>query len=146
MDTRSAEKRSQIMTAVHSKDTGPEMTVRRFLWSRGMRYRVHSANIPGKPDIAVRRYKLAIFVHGCFWHGHEGCTRGKLPKSRVEYWKPKIEANRSRDAAVSQRLNLDGWREMVIWECQLRTRKAATVALLDLWNAISLMCPGMGSD
>lgn len=144
MDTRSKEKRGEIMAAVHSKDTGPEMLVRRYLWSKGMRYRVHAANIPGRPDIAVRRYKLAIFVHGCFWHGHEGCPRGRLPKSRLEYWRPKIDANRKRDAAIADQLNQQGWRQIVIWDCQLRTQRAAATSLPQLWDDIRLECPGIG--
>ena len=144
MDTRSKEKRSEIMAAVHSKDTGPEMLVRRYLWSKGMRYRVHAANIPGRPDITVRRHKLAIFVHGCFWHGHEGCPRGRLPKSRLDYWGPKIDANKRRDAAIAEQLKREGWHQIVVWECQLRTKKAAATALPQLWNDICLMCPEIG--
>lgn len=144
MDTRSKEKRSEIMAAVHSKDTGPEMLVRRYLWSKGMRYRVHAANIPGRPDIAVRRHKLAIFVHGCFWHGHEDCPRGRLPKSRLDYWGPKIDANKKRDVEIAERLKREGWHQLVVWECQIRTKKAASIALPKLWNDICLMCPGIG--
>ena len=143
MDTRSKEKRSQIMAAVHSRDTGPEMLVRRFLWSKGMRYRVHVANVPGTPDIAVRRHKLAIFVHGCFWHGHDNCSRGRLPGSRLEYWGEKIHANRHRDAAITEQLNQEGWRQLVVWECQLRTQRAASITLPRLLDEIRLMCPGI---
>jgi len=144
VDTRSKEKRSEIMAAVHSKDTGPEMLVRRYLWSKGMRYRVHAADIPGRPDIAVRRHKLAIFVHGCFWHGHEDCPRGRLPKSRLDYWGPKIDANKKRDAAIAEQLKREGWHQLVVWECQIRTQKAAAAALPQLWNDIRLKCPGIG--
>ena len=144
MDTRTEEERSRIMAAVHSKDTAPELLVRRFLWSKGMRYRVHLNNLPGTPDIAVRRYKMAIFVHGCFWHGHEGCSRGRLPKSRLDYWSTKIDANRSRDATVEAELNREGWRQLVVWECQIRTQRAAATALPRLWNEIRLLCPGIG--
>jgi len=90
VDTRSKEKRSQIMAAVHSKNTSIELLVRRYLWSNGIRYRLHPANLPGKPDIVISRYKLAIFIHGCFWHGHENCSLGRLPKSRIEYWEKKL--------------------------------------------------------
>ena len=144
MDTRSKEKRSEIMAAVHSKDTGPEKLVRRYLWSKGMRYRVHAANIPGRPDIAVRRHKLAIFVHGCFWHGHEDCPRGKLPKSRLDYWGPKIDANKKRDIAIAEQLQREGWHQLVVWECQIRTKQVAATALPKLWNDIRLKCPGIG--
>ena len=132
------------MAAVHSKDTGPELLVRRFLWSKGMRYRLHAANVPGTPDIAVRRHRLAIFVHGCFWHGHEGCQRGRLPKSRLEYWGAKIEANKRRDAATTEQLNQEGWRWIVIWECQLRTQQAAATVLPQLWSEIHSICPEIG--
>ena len=131
------------MTAVHSKDTGAELLVRRFLWAKGMRYRVHAADVPGTPDMAVRRHKLAIFVNGCFWHGHENCSRGKLPKSRLEYWSAKIHANKNRDAAITEQLNRGGWYQIVVWECQLRTQQAAANTLPQLWNEIRSICPGI---
>ncbi len=132
------------MAAVHSKDTRPELLVRRFLWSKGIRYRLHAANVLGTPDIAVRRHRLAIFVHGCFWHGHEGCSRGRLPKSRLEYWGTKIDANKCRDAATAEQLSLEGWHRLVIWECQLRTQQAAAIALPQLWSEIRSICPEIG--
>lgn len=140
VDTRSREQRSRIMAAVHSKNTGTELLVRRFLWSRGIRYRIHPANLPGKPDIVVPRCKLAIFVHGCFWHGHENCPRGRLPKSSVEYWKTKITTNKLRDRQVEGKLEAEGWRHLVIWHCQLRTKKAASIALPELLDKIQSLC------
>jgi len=136
VDRVTKEKRSRIMAAVHSKDTGTELMVRRFLWSQGIRYRIHPAYLPGKPDIVIPRRKLAIFVHGCFWHGHENCTRGRLPQSRIDYWKAKIETNKSRDRLIEEKLKAKGWRQLVIWECQLRTKKAASVALPRVLNQI----------
>ena len=136
MDTVSQEKRSSIMSAVHSKNTRAELLVRRYLWSHGIRYRIHDKNLPGKPDIVIPRYKLAIFVHGCFWHGHENCSRGRLPKSRIEYWKAKIETNKSRDRLIKEKLKAKGWRQLAIWECQLRTKKAASLALPRVLNQI----------
>ena len=136
MDTRTKEKRRQIMASVRSKNTRPELLVRRFLWSKGLRYRVHVANLPGTPDIAFTRQKLAIFIHGCFWHGHDGCSRGRLPKSRVAYWSSKIEATKFRDAAIAQQLKLEGWSQLVVWECQIRTKKAAPAYLPKLLNEI----------
>jgi DNA mismatch endonuclease (patch repair protein) len=133
------------MSAVHSKDSGPEVLVRRFLWSKGMRYRLHVANVPGTPDIAVRRYKLAIFVHGCFWHGHEGCPKGRLPKSKLDYWSAKIDANRSRDKAVARQLSEEGWNQIVVWECRLRTRQSAATTLPKLWTDIRRICPDIGA-
>ena len=141
MDRVTKEKRGRIMAAVHSKDTGAELVVRRFLWSRGIRYRTHPIHLPGKPDIAIPRCKLAIFVHGCFWHSHENCSRGRLPKSRVEYWKAKIEANKSRDHLIEEKLKSAGWQYLVIWECQLRTQKAASINLPQILNQIKAMCP-----
>jgi len=128
------------MAAVHSKNTGTELLVRRFLWSNGIRYRIHPANLPGKPDIVIPRCKLAIFVHGCFWHGHENCSKGRLPKSRVEYWKAKIETNKSRDRSVEENLKAQGWRQLVIWDCQLKTKKAASISLPELLDKIKNIC------
>lgn len=144
MDTRTKEERSRIMAAVHSKNTGPELMVRRFLWSKGMRYRLHERNVPGTPDIALRRHKIAIFVHGCFWHGHVGCPKGRLPKSRLEYWGPKIDANMKRDAVIAEQLKHAGWHQLVIWECQLRNRQSAAAELTRLWNRILSICPNIG--
>jgi len=129
VDTHSREKRSRIMAAVHSKNTSIELLVRRYLWANGIRYRLHLANLPGKPDIVIPRCKIAIFVHGCFWHGHEGCSLGRLPKTRVEYWKEKIDKNKIRDLQVIDRLESDGWRCITVWHCQLRTKMSATITL-----------------
>lgn len=140
MDTVSQEKRSRIMSAVHSKNTQAELLVRRYLWAHGIRYCLYPKDLPGKPDIIIRRHKLAIFIHGCFWHGHEGCPRGRIPKSRIEYWKPKIEANRLRDQKIEKELRALGWRQLVVWDCQLRTQKAAAVTLPNLMETVSSLC------
>ncbi len=145
MDTRSKEQRSRIMAAVRSKDTGPEMLVRRFLWSNGLRYRVNVSSLPGTPDIAFSRHKIAIFVHGCFWHGHTGCSRGKLPKSRLDYWGAKVKANKSRDAETKARLEGSGWKHLVVWECQLRTQKVSSVTLPKLLEELRSISVEMGS-
>lgn len=141
MDTVSQEKRSKIMSAVRGKNTRAELLVRRYLWSHGIRYRVYPKDLPGKPDIVILRCKLAIFIHGCFWHGHNDCNRGQLPKSRFEYWKPKIEANKSRDYQIEKELNEKGWQQLIIWECQLRTKKAASITLPNLLENITKICP-----
>lgn len=141
MDTRTEEERSQIMAAVRSKNTTPEILVRRFLWSKGLRYRVNVPSLPGTPDIVLSRCNLAIFIHGCFWHGHEDCARGRLPKSRLDYWSTKVTTNRTRDAKIKERLEQYGWRHLVIWECQIRTKKAASVALPKLFEEICTLCP-----
>jgi DNA mismatch endonuclease, patch repair protein len=129
VDTRNKEQRSRIMAAVHSKNTKPELLVRKFLWSNGIRYRLHPKNLPGKPDIVIPRCKIAIFVHGCFWHGHENCSLGHLPKSRVEYWKNKIETNKTRDRQVIEKLEKEEWHCIIVWHCQLRTKKMSSITL-----------------
>jgi DNA mismatch endonuclease (patch repair protein) len=97
-------------------------------------------DLPGKPDIVIRRCRLVIFIHGCFWHGHEGCPRGRIPKSRVEYWKPKIEANKARDKQTEKQLAALGWKRLVIWDCQLRTQKAAMISLPKIRDKVMKIC------
>lgn len=119
-DTMSAEQRHQCMASVHSKDTKPEMIVRRFLFSRGIRYRLHVRTLPGSPDIVLAKYKTVIFINGCFWHGHEGCPLHRIPKSNVKFWVNKIERNKERDKIEYSLLKKMGWRVLIVWECQLR--------------------------
>jgi DNA mismatch endonuclease (patch repair protein) len=111
--------RSRIMASVGTKDTGPEILLRKRLHRLGFRYRTHAAHLPGRPDIVFPRYKKVIFVHGCFWHGHS-CRWGHLPKSKLNYWQPKIASNRLRDARTRRSLNRLGWSTLVVWQCQLR--------------------------
>jgi DNA mismatch endonuclease (patch repair protein) len=122
MDTRSPAKRSEIMSLVKSQNTSPELAVRRMLSARGYRYRLHPANLPGRPDIVFPNRRRALFIHGCFWHGHD-CPKGHPPKSRRDYWVPKIAANKLRDARQLGRLRRAGWKAMVIWQCQLKARE-----------------------
>jgi DNA mismatch endonuclease, patch repair protein len=117
MDNVSREKRSEIMRAVRRKSTGPELRVRSALHAMGRRFRLHAPDLPGSPDIVFRGLKKAIFVHGCFWHGHVHC--GRVPKTNVPYWRAKFERNRRRDAVVRGRLSKLGWSSLVVWECQL---------------------------
>jgi DNA mismatch endonuclease (patch repair protein) len=107
------------MSSVGTKDTGPELLLRRMLHKVGYRYRLHPKKLPGKPDIVFTTRRKAIFVHGCFWHSH-GCSKGRPPKSRSEYWKPKLEANRQRDALRLRQLKDLGWSSMVVWQCELK--------------------------
>lgn len=107
------------MKSVGVTDTGPEMIVRRMLHRMGYRYRLHDRRFPGRPDLVFPKRHKAIFVHGCFWHGH-GCTKGRLPKSRLDYWLPKIEANRARDARNLFDMNALGWAVLVVWQCETR--------------------------
>jgi DNA mismatch endonuclease (patch repair protein) len=111
--------RSQMMAAVRSKDTQPEMIVRRLVHSMGYRYRLHAPRLPGKPDLVFAKRRKVIFVHGCFWHQHGGCKGSHLPKSNRGYWLPKLERNRTRDAEHLKALRADGWRCLVLWECEL---------------------------
>jgi len=112
--------RSRIMRAVKSRDTTPEMIVRRLVHSMGYRYRLHRKDLPGKPDLTFQSRRKVIFVHGCFWHGHE-CKRGtRVPKTNREYWEAKIARNRERDIQHYEELSLVGWDVFVIWECQLK--------------------------
>ncbi len=115
-------KRSEIMRAVKSKNTAPELVVRRIIYSLGYRFRLHRRDLPGKPDLVFAGRKKAIFVHGCFWHGHD-CPRGaREPKTNTEYWHSKIARNRERDMKNETRLAALGWRTHVVWECELKDR------------------------
>lgn len=114
-------KRSAQMSLIKGRDTRLEMVVRRDLHARGVRYRLHVKDLPGKPDIVFRGRRIAIFVHGCFWHQHPdpGCKLARMPKSRLEFWKPKLEGNRARDLDVRTKLEAKDWEVIEIWECQL---------------------------
>ena len=123
MDRISPEQRSRTMRAIHGKNTKPEMIVRRYLYANGFRYRVNVRTLPGTPDIVLRKYATVIFIHGCFWHGHDECNAGRTPKSNVDFWEKKIKRNKERDIEVRARLKEAGWRTMVVWECQLRPKR-----------------------
>jgi len=122
MDTISPRDRSRVMAAVHGKNTRPEMSVRRLVHGSGYRYRLHGAALPGRPDLVFPGRRKVIFVHGCFWHRHadSACPLARLPKTRLDFWLPKLEANRQRDAANMAKLHEAGWEPLVIWECELR--------------------------
>lgn len=120
IDTRTKEERSEIMSMVHSKDTKPELLIRRLIYGMGFRYRLHCKELPGKPDIVMIGRKKIVDVRGCFWHGHEGCKYGRLPKSREDFWKAKIDRNRERDSKNQRILNEAGWRVFVVWQCELK--------------------------
>lgn len=128
MDTRDPEQRRRIMQAVKSKNTGPEMVVRRLLHAMGYRFRLHRKDLPGKPDIVLPGRRKAIFVHGCFWHAH-GCSKGRPPKSRLDYWLPKLAQNVARDRAKLEHLESLGWQAHVVWQCELRDIDALATSL-----------------
>ncbi|MNZ90184.1 Very short patch repair protein [compost metagenome] len=120
MDRLTPEHRSWLMSRVGSKDTKPELVVRRLVFAMGYRYRLHSKHLPGSPDLVFPGRKKVIFVNGCFWHGHLGCRYGRLPKSRVEFWQAKIDRNRERDRENIASLEADGWRVLTVWQCELK--------------------------
>jgi DNA mismatch endonuclease, patch repair protein len=119
-DIFSTKKRSKIMASVQGTETKPEITVRKFLFSKGLRYRKNSKILPGKPDIVLAKHKTVIFVNGCFWHGHKNCEASTLPKSKVEYWSKKIGSNIERDKRNIRALKRMGWKVIVVWECQIK--------------------------
>jgi DNA mismatch endonuclease (patch repair protein) len=111
------------MSKIKGKDTKPEMLVRKFLFAKGFRYRLHSKHLSGKPDIVLAKYKTLIFVHGCFWHGHEGCKFFVVPKTRTEWWLNKITVNKINDKKNIGDLKKEGWKILLIWECELKKKK-----------------------
>ena len=124
-DRLTSQKRSWNMSRIRSRDTSPELAVRKVLYRMGYRYRLHSAVVPGKPDIVLTKFKSVIFVHGCFWHRHPGCKFAYTPKSREEFWTNKFEANVRRDEVVKKQLSESGWRYLTIWECE--TKNSETI-------------------
>ena len=120
MDTLTPQERSERMARVKGRDTKPEMKVRRLVHGLGYRYRLRSKDIPGRPDLVFRSRRKVIFVHGCFWHRHERCKLARLPKSRLDFWKTKLEGNRRRDKKQQAALRKRGWDVMIVWECELR--------------------------
>jgi DNA mismatch endonuclease (patch repair protein) len=115
--------RSYNMSKIKSADTKPEMIVRKYLYSNGLRYRLHNKKLPGRPDLTLKKYHTVIFVNGCFWHGHRGCKYFVLPKTRTEWWQDKIEETIKRDNKKMKDLNERGWNSLVIWECELKPEK-----------------------
>ncbi|MBS1324166.1 MAG: DNA mismatch endonuclease Vsr [Rikenellaceae bacterium] len=120
-DTVSKEKRSEIMSHVTGKETKPEIIVRKYLFARGLRYRKNVKRLPGTPDIVFPKYKTAVFVNGCFWHGHKGCRYSHLPSTNFEYWEKKIADNIERDERKKRELEGLGYRVLIIWQCQLKS-------------------------
>lgn len=118
-DVFSVEKRSEIMSKIRATNTKPELLVRKYLFARGFRFRIHQKDLPGKPDIVLKKYNTIIFVHGCFWHGHNNCKMFKMPKSNLDYWQPKILANIKNDLKNRKALRKLGWKVLTVWECQL---------------------------
>jgi DNA mismatch endonuclease (patch repair protein) len=125
MDTLSPSERSERMARVRGRDSKPEMLVRRLIHAMGFRYRLHDRRLPGAPDLVFPRLRKVIFVHGCFWHRHPdpNCKLARMPKSRLDFWMPKLQGNRERDARCQAELAALGWRFLVVWECQMRDKE-----------------------
>jgi len=119
-DNHSPQVRSYNMSRIKSRDTKPEELVLKYLFSRGLRYRKNDKRYPGKPDAVFPKYKMIVFVNGCFWHSHENCPGFVMPKSRLDYWKPKLERNKQRDAEHITALEKDGWHVITVWDCELK--------------------------
>ena len=117
-----SETRSRMMSNIRGKDTKPELTLRRALHARGLRYRLHVKDLPGRPDLAFPKFRAVVFVHGCFWHRHAGCAKATNPGTRVQFWREKFESNVKRDQRNSERLKIMGWRVHTVWECELTNR------------------------
>lgn len=137
MDNRSKESRSRNMSRIPSKNTKPEETVRKYLFSKGFRYRKNVSTLPGKPDIVLPKYKTVVFVNGCFWHGHEGCRWFVRPKSNTEFWDAKFKYNSMRDKNNYEKLKKMGWNVLIVWECEIR-HSDAIVALDELCSKIQI--------
>ena len=129
MDRITKEHRSWNMSRIRGKDTKPEMAVRKYLYSRGIRYRLH-ARLPGKPDIVMKQRYTSVFINGCFWHGHDGCKYFRWPQTRNEYWREKIGGNIERDKRNYTTLEEAGWRVLVVWECDIRHNRENTLQQL----------------
>lgn len=122
MDNKTKAERSLNMSRIRAKDTKPELTIRRLLFADGFRYRIHVKTLPGTPDLVLPKYRAVIFVHGCFWHGHDGCKYAKLPETHGEFWRDKIYKNKERDQRVRQELVSGGWRVLTIWTCSIKNQ------------------------
>ncbi|HCS88414.1 MAG TPA: very short patch repair endonuclease [Bacteroidales bacterium] len=118
-DILTPQQRHRCMSHIRSRGTKPELTVRKWLWTHGYRYRLNVKSVPGKPDIVMRKYRTAIFVNGCFWHGHEGCRQFVLPKTNTMFWQTKIDRNRERDRRNEELLRTNGWQVITLWACSL---------------------------
>jgi DNA mismatch endonuclease, patch repair protein len=126
-DVHSKETRSLNMSRIRARDTKPELVVRRFLFAKGFRYKLHDKSLPGKPDLVFSKYKKVLFVNGCYWHGHSNCKYFVIPKTKTQWWTEKITRNRERDKRNFLELKQKGWIVLTVWECELRERKESTL-------------------
>ncbi len=135
-DNLEKDERSRLMSKISGKETKPEILVRKYLFSKGLRYRKNVQQLPGSPDVVLPRFKTVIFVHGCFWHGHEGCRQARLPTSNVEFWQKKRNNNLDRDARKIDDLICLGWHIVVVWECELKNKEKRAATLNSLYEKI----------
>ncbi len=140
-DVFSPEERSRIMAKVRGKDTSPEKLVRSLLHRMGYRFRLHATHLPGKPDIVLPRHKKVIFVHGCFWHQHEGCPRAARPSSNTDYWNRKLDRNVIRDCDNRQKLEYLGWQVLIVWECETNDQERLVKKLQHFMSVITTSSP-----
>ena len=129
-----SEQRSRNMSAIKSKNTKPEIKVRKVLHSMGYRFRLHSKDLPGSPDIVLPKYKTVIFVHGCFWHRHENCKYASTPKTRKEFWNKKFTENKKRDLEIQEKIKILDWRSVVIWECETKNIENLRDKIIDVFS------------
>ena len=132
MDNKTREQRHVNMSRIHAQNTKPEVLVRKYLFGRGLRYRKNVKGLPGTPDIVLPKYKTVVFVHGCFWHGHEGCRYSVIPETNQLFWKEKIAKNRCRDEEKKKELESLGWKVLTVWTCELKRK-------IDITNALNLL-------
>lgn len=125
------------MSVISGKETKPEIQVRKFLFQRGFRFRKNVKTLPGKPDIVLPKYKTVIFVHGCFWHGHEGCSKASIPSTNIEFWEKKISSNINRDKQVIYKLTQLGWQTFTVWECELKNKSKQNQTLLSIFQVLN---------
>lgn len=133
MDIVGSDVRSRMMSNIRGKHTKPELLVRRYLHAEGFRFRIHRADLPGSPDLVLRRWNAVVLVHGCFWHGHAGCRYFRVPNTRAEFWSQKISRNAERDASAESALRTLGWRLAIVWECALRENTHSALEELSQW-------------
>ena len=136
-DTYSKTDRSRLMGKISSKNTKPELIIRRALFRSGLRYRIHNKNLPGKPDISILKYNLIIDVRGCFWHGHQNCKNGHAPRTNSEFWKNKLQKNINRDSRNLEKLCNLGFKVFIIWECEISSRKGIDARLEMIYDYLN---------
>lgn len=125
MDRLDPQARSRLMSKVRSKNTKPELAVRTYLHVRGLRFRLHDASLPGKPDLVFKSRRAVVFVNGCFWHGHAGCSKARVPKTSASFWRSKLASNAARDRRSIRKLRSTGWRVFVVWQCEISEPRLA---------------------